>query len=48
MYHVIKKLELLKKKVRVFHTEEFLNIMSEVNVDIGKIKRAQIQLEKYP
>ena len=48
IFQVVRKLELLKKKLRDFHTEEFQNIMSEENVDMGKMKRTQIQLQKYP
>lgn len=35
---------LLKKKLRVFHVEDFKNIVSEANVDKRKFKHAQMKL----
>ena len=48
MYHVVRKLKLLKKKLRVFHVEDFKNIVSEANVDREKLNHTPIQQNEYP
>ncbi|KAH0709163.1 hypothetical protein KY284_010590 [Solanum tuberosum] len=48
MHQVVRKLKLLKNKLRVLHAEEFQNIVREANADRGKLKHAQMQLQRDP